>query len=123
MNEKKSGAMQALSIAHERFMSEDNKERKIFGAYEGFYILQAKTDDFGYPIGAYKEPIIGWEMEDDSKQPIPITPSGCTFDYLDILYPDGTVTNPYYGSFDNINDWLEDEQAAFNRKLSRSIGA
>jgi len=89
---------------------------KVFPAFAGFYILQAKTDDKDYPIAAFKEPVIGWKIEDESDQPLPLTPSGCDFDPLDILYPDGQVCNPFGSWHESVEDWLKEKQDEYHAK-------
>jgi hypothetical protein len=90
-------------------------KRQIISAFQGFFVLTVKTEDGSeYPVGAYREPIIGWQIDDGSDQPIPLTPSGAYFETLDILYPDGTVNNPVGAVYENIDSWLKDKQSRFN---------
>lgn len=118
MSHQTSPAMIALERAREQLLKAKTN-RQIINAFEGFYVLQVQTDDKDFPIGAIKEPVIGWEIEDGSNQPIPLTPSGCDFDPLDILYPDGQVCNPFSCSYESVEAWLKDLQSEYHAKHKR----
>ncbi|MEB0029308.1 hypothetical protein QN372_00955 [Undibacterium sp. RTI2.1] len=91
--------------------------RQIISTFQGFFVLSIKTTaESDYPVDAYREPVIGWQIDDDSIHPIPLTPSGEDFQSLDILYPDGTVMNPFDCPYENFDSWLKAQQDNFNRR-------
>lgn len=83
----------------------------VIPATPGFFSLALLFDDADQVVGASKEPIVGWAL-DQHNIVCPVTPDFVNADALATLNPDGTVQDPT-GSWETLDDWLEEQ------KLSR----
>lgn len=83
--------------------------KHVLPALPGFFSLSLIYDEENRISGAYKEPVIGWVI-DQYGIVCPVTPDTIEGDALATLRPDGVVQSPL-GYWDSMDAWLAEQQA------------
>ncbi len=91
----------------------------IIPAQTGWYFLEPYTEFESY----FKHPIIAWRIEtkptaqarggpefESDGFPVPVFGTVCNAEDAFILRPDGSVEEPYKGTWDSVESWWEEIQ-------------
>ena len=76
----------------------------VIPATPGFYALSLLLDEHDQVVGASKDPIVGWAV-DQFNIVCAVTPDQIEVDAHATLNPDGTVQD-YTGSWETIDAWV-----------------